>query len=148
SIGNRIYGCDDCLAVCPWNKFAQEGHEAKLAARDELRSPDLALLADLARLDDAAFRDVFRGSPIKRIGRDRFIRNVLIAVGNSNESALAADAERLLDDPSPLVRAMAVWALSKLAGTERFAALAAARAPHETDAEVREEWSMPPASRI
>ncbi|MDE2163119.1 MAG: tRNA epoxyqueuosine(34) reductase QueG [Alphaproteobacteria bacterium] len=145
AIGNRIYGCDDCLAVCPWNKFARTSREAQFHPRLELKR---ALLADLARLDDAAFRDVFRGSPIKRIGRDRFIRNVLIAIGNSNESALAADAERLLDDPSPLVRAMAVWALSKLAGTERFAALAAARAPHETDAEVREEWSMPPASRI
>ena len=82
AIGNRIYGCDDCLAVCPWNKFAQAGHEAKLAARDELRAPELA---ELARLDDAAFRALFTKSPVKRIGRDRFIRNVLIAIGNAND---------------------------------------------------------------
>ncbi len=86
SIGNRIYGCDDCLAVCPWNKFAQEGREQKLAARDALRAPDLA---DLARLDDAAFRALFTKSPVKRIGRDRFIRNVLIAIGNSGDAGLA-----------------------------------------------------------
>ncbi len=108
AIGNRIYGCDDCLAVCPWNKFAQAGREAKLAARENLRAPDLA---DLARLDDAAFRALFTKSPVKRIGRDRFIRNVLIAIGNSDEHDLAVEAERLLDDPSPLVRGAAVWAL-------------------------------------
>src|ERR1700710_520206 len=111
AIGNRIYGCDDCLAVCPWNKFAQTGRETKLAARDELRAPDLA---ELARLDDAAFRTRFTKSPVKRIGRDRFIRNVLIAIGNSGESALAAEAERLLADESPLVRGAAAWALSQL----------------------------------
>ena len=97
AIGNRIYGCDDCLAVCPWNKFAQAGREAKLAARDELRAPPLA---ELARLDDAAFRALFPKSPVKRIGRDRFIRNVLIAIGNSGDASLAAEAERLLDDES------------------------------------------------
>ena len=85
AIGNRIYGCDDCLAVCPWNKFAQPGREAKLAARDELRAPSLA---ELARLDDAAFRALFTKSPVKRIGRDRFVRNVLIAIGNSERSRL------------------------------------------------------------
>ena len=90
AIGNRIYGCDDCLAVCPWNKFAQQGRETKLAARDELRAPSLA---DLARLDDAAFRARFTKSPVKRIGRDRFVRNVLIAIGNSNDRALAAEAD-------------------------------------------------------
>ena len=111
SIGNRIYGCDDCLAVCPWNKFAQEGREAKLAARAELRAPSLA---ELARLDDAAFRALFSKSPVKRIGRDRFIRNVLIAIGNADDASLAAEAERLLDDASPLVRGAAVWALSQL----------------------------------
>ena len=111
AIGNRIYGCDDCLAVCPWNKFAQAGREAKLAARDELRAPGLA---ELARLDDAAFRALFAKSPVKRIGRDRFIRNVLIAIGNSNEPRVAVEAERLLDDESPLVRGAAVWALSQL----------------------------------
>jgi epoxyqueuosine reductase len=136
-IGNRIYGCDDCLAVCPWNKFAQAGHEAKLAARDELRAPDLGALA---RLDDAAFRALFTKSPVKRIGRDRFIRNVLIAIGNSNDGALAADAKRLLDDESPLVRGAAVWALSQLVAPEEFAALAAEGSASESDESVRVEW--------
>ena len=121
SIGNRIYGCDDCLAVCPWNKFAQEGREAKLSARAELRAPSLA---DLARLDDAAFRALFTKSPVKRIGRDRFIRNVLIAIGNAADPSLALEAERLLDDASPLVRGAAVWALSQLVAPDAFAALA------------------------
>src|SRR5213079_1457787 len=102
------YGCDDCLAVCPWNKFAHAGHEAKLAAREASRAPKLA---ELARLDDAAFRALFAKSPVKRTGRDRFVRNVLVAIGNSGDAALAAEAERLLTDESPLVRAMAVWAL-------------------------------------
>ncbi|HET6838181.1 MAG TPA: tRNA epoxyqueuosine(34) reductase QueG, partial [Bradyrhizobium sp.] len=117
AIGNRIYGCDDCLAACPWNKFAQVGREAKLAARDDLLRPDLA---DLVRLDDAAFRTRFTKSPVKRIGRDRFIRNVLIAIGNSNDKTLAVEAERLLDDKSPLVRGAAVWALAQLIGREAF----------------------------
>jgi epoxyqueuosine reductase len=138
AIGNRIYGCDDCLAVCPWNRFAQAGREAKLAARDELRAPSLA---DLARLDDAAFRARFTKSPVKRIGRDRFIRNVLIAVGNSNDDALAKEAERLLDDESPLVRGAAVWALSQLLGREEFARLAAGALNTESDDAVRAEWS-------
>ncbi|MEI9994261.1 MAG: tRNA epoxyqueuosine(34) reductase QueG [Rhizomicrobium sp.] len=111
AIGNRIYGCDDCLAVCPWNKFAQAGRENRLAARDELNGP---ALRELARLDDAAFRTLFRKSPVKRIGRDRFLRNVLIAIGNSGDATLAVEAERLFDDPSPLVRAMAVWAARRL----------------------------------
>ena len=134
-MGNRIYGCDDCLAVCPWNKFAQAGHEAKLAAREVLRAPKLA---ELARLDDAAFRALFAKSPVKRTGRDRFIRNVLIAIGNSGERALAAEAERLLDDASPLVRGAAVWALGRL-DPPRLAALEEKRM-HETDESVREEW--------
>jgi epoxyqueuosine reductase len=137
AIGNRIYGCDDCLAVCPWNKFAQAGHEAKLAARDDLRAPDLA---GLARLDDTAFRARFAKSPVKRIGRDRFIRNVLIAIGNSNDRALAVEAERLLADPSPLVRGAAVWALSQLTGPEAFAVLAAQAASGEPDETVQAEW--------
>jgi epoxyqueuosine reductase len=137
SIGNRIYGCDDCLAVCPWNKFAQEGREAKLAARDELRAPELA---ELARLDDAAFRARFTKSPVKRIGRDRFIRNVLIAIGNSGEGALAAEAERLLDDASPLVRGAAIWALAQLIERPQFDALATKAMQTETDEGVREEW--------
>ena len=110
-IGNRIYGCDDCLAVCPWNKFAQAGREAKLAAREALRAPQLA---DLARLDDAGFRALFAKSAVKRTGRDRFVRNVLIAIGNSGDAALADEAERLLGDASPLVRGAAVWALGRL----------------------------------
>src|SRR5262249_26490381 len=110
-MGNRIYGCDDCLAVCPWNKFAQEGRETKLAAREALRAP---ALAELARLDDAGFRALFPKSPIKRIGRDRFLRNVLIAMGNSGDRSLAGEAERLIGDRSPLVRGAAVWALGRL----------------------------------
>jgi epoxyqueuosine reductase len=137
AIGNRIYGCDDCLAVCPWNKFAQAGREAKLAAREELRA---ARLADLARLDDAAFRTLFAKSPVKRIGRDRFLRNVLIAIGNSNERALAVEAQRLLDDPSPLVRGAAIWALARLIESAEFAALASAAIRTESDETVRGEW--------
>lgn len=137
AIGNRIYGCDDCLAVCPWNKFAQAGRETKLAARDELRAPDLA---DLADLDDAAFRERFKKSPIKRIGRDRFIRNVLIAIGNSNDNALADAARRRLDDNSPLVRGAAVWALAQLIDRGEFVALAGTAMDTELDDMVRAEW--------
>jgi epoxyqueuosine reductase len=135
-MGNRIYGCDDCLSVCPWNKFAQAGHEAKLSAREVLRAPKLA---ELARLDDAAFRKLFAKSPVKRTGRDRFVRNVAIAIGNSADAALAADAERLLDDASPLVRGAAVWALGRL-DPARLAALTERRA-REIDETVQEEWS-------
>ena len=138
AIGNRIYGCDDCLAVCPWNKFAQAGRETKLAARDEARKPDLA---ELARLDDTTFRSRFTKSPVKRIGRDRFVRNVLIAIGNSNDNALAIEAERLLDDESPLVRGAAVWALSRLIGREEFLSLAADALRTESDETVRAEWA-------
>jgi epoxyqueuosine reductase len=143
AIGNRIYGCDDCLAVCPWNKFAQTGRETKLAARDELRAPDLA---ELALLDDAAFRARFTKSPVKRIGRDRFIRNVLIAIGNSNDKGFAVEAERLLDDDSPLVRGAAAWALSQLTEPEEFATLAAKALNSEVDAGVRAEWLLAGAS--
>jgi epoxyqueuosine reductase len=138
AIGNRIYGCDDCLAVCPWNKFAQAGRETKLAAREDLRAPDLA---ELALFDDAAFRTRFSKSPVKRIGRDRFLRNVLIAIGNSKDCALAQHAERLLNDDSPLVRGAAVWALSQLIGRDEFEALAARALIEETDETVRAEWS-------
>jgi epoxyqueuosine reductase len=136
AIGNRIYGCDDCLAVCPWNKFAQTGRETKLAARDALRAPDLATLA---QLDDAAFRALFTKSPVKRIGRDRFIRNVLIAIGNSADATLADEAKRLLSDASPLVRGAAVWALSQLLHARALAALAGSR-DVETDEDVLTEW--------
>jgi len=139
AIGNRIYGCDDCLAVCPWNKFAQTGHEAKLAARDELHAPDLAALA---RLDDAAFRALFAKSPVKRIGRDRLVRNVLIAIGNSDDRALADEAERLLDDANPLVRGAAVWALSQLKPRHELEVLASTAAPAEQDEGVQEEWRL------
>jgi len=132
-MGNRIYGCDDCLAVCPWNKFAQQGREAKLAARENLRSPSLA---ELVRLDDAQFRALFTKSPVKRIGRDRFVRNVLIAIGNSGDTSLASEAERLLVDASSLVRGAAVWALSRLVTREKLAALQML----ERDESVKQEW--------
>ena len=135
-IGNRIYGCDDCLAVCPWNKFAQAGHETRLAAREALRAP---ALTDLARLDDAGFRALFSKSAVKRIGRARFLRNVLIAIGNSGDTALADEAERLLDDASPLVRGAAVWALGRL-DRKRLASRSAERRTAEADAEVAAEW--------
>ncbi len=137
AMGNRIYGCDDCLAACPWNKFAQTASEAKLAARADLREPKLA---DLLELDDAGFRAFFSGSPIKRIGRDRFIRNVLIAAGNSGEPGLAGAVRELIADVSPLVRGAAVWALSRLVSAEDFAVLAGERLPVEADPQVREEW--------
>jgi len=139
AIGNRIYGCDDCLAVCPWNKFARESAEIKLRARPELNAPKLA---ELARLDDAGFRALFRKSPVKRIGRDRFIRNVLIAIGNSGDVVLASEAQKLLADPSPVVRGAAVWALGRLLPRERLAVLErlAALAGEEGDASVAEEW--------
>ena len=140
ALGNRIYGCDDCLAVCPWNKFASRAAEQKLAARQALRAPSLA---DLARLDDAAFRALFTRSPVKRIGRDRFVRNVLYALGNSGDPALAVEAERLLDDPSPLVRGAAVWALGRLLEGEAFGWLRALHARNERDPEVCNEWSTP-----
>jgi epoxyqueuosine reductase len=136
AMGNRIYGCDDCLAVCPWNKFAQAGREAKLAARAELREPRLA---ELVRLDDVSFRTMFAKTAVKRTGRDRFVRNVLIAIGNSGDATLATEAEHLLDDPSPLVRGAAVWALGRV-DPARLAALAHGRAP-DNDPDVAEEWT-------
>jgi epoxyqueuosine reductase len=142
ALGNRIYGCDDCLAICPWNKFAQAGHEQRLQARDTLRAP---ALEDLARLDDPAFRALFSKNPVKRIGRDRFIRNVLYAIGNSGQLRLAAEAERLLDDPSALVRGAAVWALGRLMDVDAFEALRDGRLADETDADVRAEWTTLPS---
>jgi epoxyqueuosine reductase len=135
AMGNRIFGCDDCLAVCPWNKFASAAHEAKLSVSQACANPPLA---ELLRLDDAAFRARFRGTPIKRTGRDRFLRNVLIAAGNSGDASLSPLVEARLDDSSPLVRAMAVWALARLAPL-RFNALRAAYG-NDPDPAVRSEW--------
>ena len=115
AMGNRIYGCDDCLAVCPWNRFAKAAHP-KLVARDDLRAPRLA---ELARLDDAGFRALFAGGPVKRIGRDRFVRNVLIAIGNSGDASLLPDAANLCDDPDPVVAEAATWAVAKLSAHTR-----------------------------
>jgi epoxyqueuosine reductase len=137
AIGNRIYGCDDCLAVCPWNKFASEGREAKLAARADLEAPSLA---ELARLDDGSFRSLFAGGPVKRVGRARFVRNVLIAIGNSKDRALAKVAEERLRDESPLVRGAAVWALARLTSREDLSCLASESLRGEGDATVIEEW--------
>jgi epoxyqueuosine reductase len=135
AMGNRIYGCDDCLAVCPWNKFASAAAEMKFHARAEAPR-----LSDLLNLDDAAFRALFRKSPVKRIGRDRFIRNVLIAAGNSGDQVLAKEARALLDDTSPLVRGAAAWALSRLLPEKDFAALADEHAATEPHPDVQAEW--------
>jgi epoxyqueuosine reductase len=137
AMGNRIYGCDDCLAVCPWNKFASEGREAKLAARAHLNAPPLA---ELARLNEASFRSLFAGGPIKRIGRARFVRNVMIAIGNSNDRSLANVAVDRLDDDSSLVRGAAVWALARLTSREDFSSFASERLRRETDGAIIEEW--------
>jgi epoxyqueuosine reductase len=136
-MANRIYGCDDCLAVCPWNKFARAGREAKLAAREALRAPRLA---ELVGLNDAAFRALFAKSPIKRIGRARFVRNVLIAIGNSGDASLAEPAERRIDDESPLVRGAAIWALGRL-DRARLEACAKTRRAAEGDPELIAEWA-------
>lgn len=136
-MGTRVYGCDDCLAVCPWNKFAVAARESGLQPRQALTGP---ALAELARLDDVAFRKLFSASPVKRIGRDRFLRNVLIAIGNSRDLALAASVRANLDDASPLVRAMAVWALKRLAPDDA-AKSRENRLAHENDAGVRSEWT-------
>ena len=137
AMANRIYGCDDCLAVCPWNKYAQIAAEAALQPRAALAGP---LLAELAALDDAAFRKMFAGTAVKRIGRDRFMRNVAIALGNCADAAAVEPLLRLLDDASALVRGAAVWALAQLLSAADFATLKAARAASEHDASVREEW--------
>jgi epoxyqueuosine reductase len=135
AMGNRIFGCDDCLAVCPWNKFASNAHEARLSVRGDSDNPPLA---ELLTLDDEAFRARFRGTPIKRTGRDRLLRNVLIAAGNSADASLVPLIEARLEDCSPLVRAMAVWALARLA-PQRFRALRGTHA-NDPDPAVRSEW--------
>ena len=139
-MGNRIYGCDDCLAVCPWNKYASSTKEYAFEPRSELTAPKLAALA---KLDDAGFRKLFAGSAIKRIGRARFVRNVLIALGNSGNAAMVPVIAGVLADPSPLVRAMAVWALTRLMDPGDFDRLRAQHAGRETDADVAAEWRAP-----
>jgi epoxyqueuosine reductase len=138
-MGNRIYGCDDCLAVCPWNKFASASREAKLVARADREAP---ALADLVQLDDAGFRALFAGSPIKRIGHARFLRNVLIAIGNSGDEALAPLAEARLGDADPLVRGAAVWAVRRLRDDSRVSELALDFLARESDTAVRKEWTQ------
>ncbi len=143
ALSNRIFGCDDCLAVCPWNKYARESRETALLPRPELTAPRLAALA---ALDDAAFRDMFAGTAVKRLGHTRFIRNVLIALGNSGENSNSSDPNLVsatqphLDDPEPVVRGAAVWALSQLLDKKDFTRLRERHLAHETDPEVREEW--------
>lgn len=142
AMGNRIYGCDDCLAACPWNKFAQQASEAKLIAREDLKEP---AIADLLTLDDPAFRSFFTGSPVKRIGRNRFVRNVLIAAGNSGDASLVPQVADLLSDVSPDVRGAAVWALSQLVGNDKFEALIGGS--DESDAHVLDEIAAARAGR-
>ncbi len=137
-IANRIYGCDDCLAACPWNKFANEASEMKLKAREDLKEPSIAVLLSL---DDPTFRTFFSGSPVKRIGRDRFIRNVLIAAGNSGERSLIERCRALAADTSPVVRGMAIWALSRLMEAGEFNAFAAQK-ENESDDDVLNEWRL------
>ena len=137
AMGNRVYGCDDCLAACPWNKFARPTPHGELAGRGGGAPP----LRDLAALDDRGFRAAFSGSAVKRLGRDRFVRNVLIAVGNSGDRSLAPSAAALASDPSPLVRAMAAWALARLLPPAEFARARRAAAGTESDPEVLAEWN-------
>nr|WP_319483217.1 tRNA epoxyqueuosine(34) reductase QueG [uncultured Cohaesibacter sp.] len=140
AIGNRIYGCDDCLAACPWNKFAEAASEAKLKAREDLKAP---ALADFLVLDDTAFRQHFSGSPIKRIGRNRFLRNVLIAAGNAGRGAdLVGRVMPHLGDADPVVRGAAVWALGQLMHQQDFAQLAQDLGGPEQDPDVKEEWQL------
>jgi len=136
-IGNRIYGCDDCLAVCPWNKYAVQAAEMVLRPRAELVAPRLH---DLVFLDDAAFRALFTGSPVKRLGRNRFIRNVLIAIGNSGDPAYLEQVTALLEDPSPIIRVAAIWALSRLASLDQFENEKKRLKASEEDADVVAEW--------
>jgi len=137
AMGNRIYGCDDCLAACPWNKFAKQAKELKLQAKQEHSLPHLA---ELAGLDDASFRKRFSGSPVKRIGRDRFLRNVMIAMGNSRDNNLVRVAAGALNDDSALVRGAAIWAYARLAGIERARARRQNMEPLERDDSVIKEW--------
>jgi epoxyqueuosine reductase len=139
AIGNRIYGCDDCLAVCPWNRFARSAAANRaFAPRAELAAPELG---DLIGLDDAGFRALFAGSPIKRIGRDRMIRNVAIAAGNSRDHDIVPKVLGLLDDPASIVRGAAIWALAEL-DRDLWLAERARRLPREKDEDVVAEWRL------
>lgn len=138
ALGNRIYGCDDCLGICPWNKYATKAQEAAFLPRGELTLP---ALSDLVTLDEASFRRLFSGSPIKRIGRDFFIRNVLIAMGNSGNPDFIAKTEQKLCDPSPYVRAMAVWALGQLCDEKQWHMLEEKYYVNETNSDVCQEWN-------
>jgi epoxyqueuosine reductase len=137
SIGNRVYGCDDCLAVCPWNKFAKAAAEMRFKPSHAADNPPLA---ELLALDDAGFRLAFKGSPVKRIGRDRFVRNALVAAGNSGNAELLNGISPLLKDGSPLVRGMAIWAVRRLASEREQAEFKTIFAQAETDPAVRFEW--------
>ena len=136
-LGNRVFGCDDCLAVCPWNRFASEAREQRFAARDATDNPPLA---ELLALDDAAFRLRFAGTPVKRTGRDRVVRNALIAAGNSDDQELVPLVHRLLGDDAAIVRAMAVWALGRLAERNSIDALGRVALAREKDEAVEAEW--------
>ena len=138
-IGNKIYGCDDCLAACPWNKFARLSQEIQFFAKEELKEPHLC---DLLLLDDPSFRELFKGSAVKRLGRNRFVRNVIIATGNSGNEAYVEDLLKLLDDPEPMVRLATVWALGQLIDQERFNNLRLAFKDKELDAAVLDEWLL------
>ena len=137
AMGNRVFGCDDCLAVCPWNKFAEASSEAKYASQTGTCNPPIS---ELLSLDDAAFRLRFAGTPVKRTGRNRVVRNALIAAGNSADSKLLPTIRNLLSDASPLVRAMAIWAIQRLASVEEEGRLRSTYLPIETDAVVASEW--------
>ena len=138
-MGNRIFGCDDCLAVCPWNKFVEPSQDETMAPR---RALTMVELSKFLALEEASFRRLFAGTPVRRLGRDRFLRNVLIAAGNSRNRSLSEFVEPLLRDPSPLVRAMAIWALGELQGAQAMAAIALDLLNQETDADVRAEWAV------
>ena len=144
AMGNRIFGCDDCLAVCPWNKFAQASSEAKIALRADLL---LAPLDELARLDDAAFRARFAGTPVKRTGRDRFVRNVLMAMANSGNAAFSPIAQALLQDHAAPIRGAAVWACTRLLDPETLSRLKAQFRDQEPDEAVRAEWDAWPDAK-
>ncbi len=139
ALGNRIYGCDDCLAVCPWNKFAQAAHESKLKARQDLEALPLEMLA---QLDDRAFRLLFARTPVKRIGRDRFVRNVLVAIGNSGDWRMRTVVIERIDDASALVRGAAVWAAGRLLEPAHLRRIGAERAIRETAQSVGAEWRL------